>query len=47
MLHAINELSFGSVLIVLGKGVESYQEINGERIPYNEKEIILEAMCES
>ena len=29
-----------SILLVLGKGMENYQEIGREKIPYNDKKII-------
>ena len=38
---AIEKMEAGSILLVLGKGVESYQEINGKKIPYDEKKNIL------
>ena len=47
LMHAVKQLAEGSLLIVLGKGVESYQEINGVKIPYDERKIILEAVNEN
>jgi len=34
----------GAILLVAGKGHETYQEIMGERKPFDDKEIILEAL---
>jgi len=45
--YAAKELIPGAILVVLGKGVENYQEINGVKIPYNEKDTILEIINES
>lgn len=42
--HAIKRLSAGSLLIILGKGVENYQEINGIKVPYDERKTILETI---
>lgn len=35
-----------SVLLVLGKGDETYQEIKGKHIPYNDKDTILELLAQ-
>ncbi len=40
--EAIASLSAGEILAVLGRGDETHQEIRGELIPLNDKEIILE-----
>ena len=45
--YAINNMKRDSILLVLGKGVENYQEVNGEKIPYNEKKNILKVINES
>ena len=45
--HAVNEMDSGSILLVLGKGVENYQEVNGQKMPYDEKKSILEILNES
>ena len=37
---AIGELSIKDILVVLGKGREDYQEINGKKINYSDIEII-------
>ena len=33
----------GDIVLVAGKGHEKYQEINGERIPFDDKEVLAEA----
>ena len=42
LLEGVKQMEDGSILLVLGKGIENYQEINGEKIPHNDKKIILE-----
>lgn len=37
---AVKELKEDGVLFILGKGDEEYQEINGKRIPFSDKEIV-------
>ena len=34
--YAIKQLESNSILLVLGKGVENYQEINGVKIPHDD-----------
>jgi len=41
---AIDELEDGEVLLVLGKGDEVYQEINGKKIPFDDREVIREIL---
>jgi len=41
---AIDELEEGEVLLVLGKGDEVYQEINGKKIPFDDREVIREIL---
>jgi len=41
---AINELKENSVLLVLGKGHEMYQEINNSHIPFNDNDFINETI---
>jgi len=41
---AIDELENGEVLLVLGKGDETYQEINGKKIPFDDREVIREIL---
>ena len=38
---AISLSSYGDVILVAGKGHETYQEINGVRQPFDDKEIII------
>ncbi len=45
--YAIHKMEKGSILLVLGKGIENYQEINGEKIPYNERDNILKVLNEN
>ena len=37
---ALNRMDDNSILLVLGKGRENYQEVNAERLPHNDIEII-------
>jgi UDP-N-acetylmuramoyl-L-alanyl-D-glutamate--2,6-diaminopimelate ligase len=37
---ALEEARAGDVVILLGKGHETYQEINGERLPFDERSIV-------
>ena len=39
------ELSTGDVLLVAGKGHENYQEINGEKTPFDDFELV-KNICE-
>jgi UDP-N-acetylmuramoyl-L-alanyl-D-glutamate--2,6-diaminopimelate ligase len=41
---ALETMQGHSVLLVLGKGDEDYQEINGNKIPYSDKETIIELL---
>ena len=41
---AIGELEDGEVLLVLGKGDEEFQEINGKFIPFDDREVIREIL---
>lgn len=41
---AIDELEDGEVLLVLGKGDEVYQEVNGKKIPFDDREVIREIL---
>jgi len=40
--RAISELEDNEVLLILGKGDENYIEVNGKKIPYSDKETVLE-----
>ena len=37
---ALDELTNGDILVILGKGREDYQEINGKKINYSDIEIV-------
>ncbi|WP_300366424.1 UDP-N-acetylmuramoyl-L-alanyl-D-glutamate--2,6-diaminopimelate ligase [Hydrogenimonas sp.] len=43
--RAIEELEAGEALLVLGKGDETWQEINGEKIPFDDREVIREILA--
>ena len=38
--YCIENAEDGDIILLLGKGHEDYQEINGERFPFDEREII-------
>ena len=40
--QALEQAAENDVVVVLGKGREDYQEINGKKIPYSDLEIINE-----
>jgi len=44
--HIIKEASTGDVVLLAGKGVENYQEINGERFPFDDSVLAREALIE-
>jgi UDP-N-acetylmuramoyl-L-alanyl-D-glutamate--2,6-diaminopimelate ligase len=37
---ALEEARAGDIVILLGKGHETYQEVNGARVPFDEREIV-------
>lgn len=41
---AVGKLRRGDVLVVAGKGAERYQEINGERLPHDDKAFVKELL---
>ena len=43
--RAILEMRPGDVLLIAGKGGSEYQLINGQRLPFDEKEIVTKAMA--
>ena len=43
---AIRDLKEGEALLVLGKGDETWQEIGGEKIPFDDREVIREILKE-
>ena len=44
--YCIENAEDGDIILLLGKGQEDYQEINGERFPFDERVIINEIMKE-
>ncbi len=42
--RALDELEGGEILLVLGKGDESYQEIAGEKIPFDDRIVVRELL---
>jgi len=40
--HAINMANKNDIIVLAGKGHETYQEINGKKHPYDERKIIKE-----
>ena len=40
--HAINMANKNDIIVLAGKGHETYQEINGKKYPYDERQIIKE-----
>ena len=40
IFFAIDELEEGETLLVLGKGDEEYQEVKGEKIPFDDREVV-------
>ncbi len=44
--HIINEAETGDVVLLAGKGIENYQEINGERFPFDDTIIARETLVE-
>ncbi|WP_281951948.1 UDP-N-acetylmuramoyl-L-alanyl-D-glutamate--2,6-diaminopimelate ligase [Nitrosophilus kaiyonis] len=41
---AIKNLKSDEILLILGKGDETYQEINGKKIPFDDREIVRESL---
>ena len=39
-------ISLGSIVVLAGKGHEPYQEINGEKLPFDERVIVKELLEE-
>lgn len=44
---ALSTAQRGDVVLLAGKGDESYQLINGEKIPFSERQIVREILCDS
>jgi UDP-N-acetylmuramoyl-L-alanyl-D-glutamate--2,6-diaminopimelate ligase len=43
--YALQLARSGDLVLLAGKGHETYQEIRGRRIPFDEREIVREALC--
>ena len=41
--NGCSQLNSGDILLVVGKGHETYQEIKGEKIPFNDIKIVKES----
>ena len=44
--HAVKHAQKGDMIILLGKGHEEYQEINGVKHHYSEREAVANALAE-
>jgi UDP-N-acetylmuramoyl-L-alanyl-D-glutamate--2,6-diaminopimelate ligase len=40
--YALDEADAGDVVLIAGKGHESYQEIGGEKLPFDDREVVRE-----
>jgi len=47
LLYGVKKLGPKSILVILGKGVEKYQDVNGIKVPHDDRKIILDAVNES
>ena len=45
--YAFQKMNYNSILLILGKGTENYQDVDGIKIPYNDRKIILDIIHES
>ncbi|MBR5187312.1 MAG: UDP-N-acetylmuramoyl-L-alanyl-D-glutamate--2,6-diaminopimelate ligase, partial [Clostridia bacterium] len=45
--YAVSIAKSGDIVLLAGKGHETYQLINGKKIPFSEREILLEAATEA
>ncbi|MAP34353.1 MAG: UDP-N-acetylmuramoyl-L-alanyl-D-glutamate--2,6-diaminopimelate ligase, partial [Halomonas sp.] len=45
ILHAVHQAAPDDVILVAGKGHETYQEIDGVRHPYQDDEQVLHALA--
>ena len=43
---AVQMADRGDIILIAGKGHETYQEIQGKRFPFNDKQIVHEALLE-
>jgi len=46
IVHIINEAETGDVVLLAGKGIENYQEINGKRFPFDDNVVAQETLLE-
>lgn len=44
--HALSIAQEGDIIVLAGKGHETYQEINGEKRPFDEKIVVAQLLCE-
>ena len=44
--RALDELEEGEILLILGKGDETYQEINGVKHPFDDREVVRELLAQ-
>jgi UDP-N-acetylmuramoyl-L-alanyl-D-glutamate--2,6-diaminopimelate ligase len=44
IFHAVHEARHGDVVLIAGKGHESYQEIAGVRLPFSDAEVARQAL---
>ena len=44
IVYALSNAQEGDIILLLGKGHETYQDRNGIRVPYDEREVIKEIM---
>ena len=45
--EAVTAAKPGDLLVIAGRGHEEYQEIRGERIPFSDKEVLLDVIAKS
>ena len=45
--RAVNEAESGDLIVVAGRGHEEYQEIDGKKIPFSDKTVLLDAVSKS
>lgn len=43
--HALRIAQPGDLVILAGKGHETYQEVQGKKLPFDEREVVKEALC--
>ncbi len=45
--RAVNEAESGDLIVVAGRGHEEYQEIDGKKIPFSDKTVLLDVVSKS